>query len=246
MNHFFAFKTLLAATVLFDTADAHGFILSPRARNYYASVAAVWDTTKATEDDPEPEPSPRGLNRGGTAAQCGMIDNRNYDHPKNALGGPMKANIQECYDEGSIIDLKVFLSAHHDGHFEFYACPSEWGETPTEECFQAHPLEFVEDVLFNAPPDPNFPNRAYIPRQTTSGVGEFHYKYKLPTGLLGEFVLIQWIYFTANTCTPEGYENYAFPEGFGQDVGAAACPLPISGDGSEAPERVSWRYALYA
>ena len=237
----------IIATTLIDKAEAHGYLLTPRSRNFYANVAAVWDTSKATENDPWPESDPQSLNRGGTAAQCGIVGDRNYDHPKNALGGLLKPTIQECYDEGTIIDLKVLLTAHHDGHFEFYACPSAWGETPTEECFKAHPLEFVEDVMFGAPQDPNYPGRAYIPKQSTSGVGEFHYKYKLPTGLLGEYVLLQWYYITANTCTDVGYDEYAFPPGFGVSVGISQCPLPISGNGSEGPpERVSQYIPLHA
>jgi len=238
-----SFKTLLAATTavsltLFDTADAHGYLKSPRSRNFYAHDEAVW--WGATEDDPLPESDPQSLNRGGASAQCGMINDRNYDLPKNAYGGLMKATVQECYEEGSIIDLKVFLTAHHDGHFEFYACPIAHGDVPTKSCFRDHPLEFVEDVLFSAPKDPNYPTRAYLPRQTTSGLGEFHYRYKLPAGLLGELVLIQWYYVTGNTCTDEGYANYPFPAGFGVDVGTPACPLPLSEEGAgEIPERVS-------
>jgi hypothetical protein len=243
-------KIFLAATVavslsLFETADAHGYLKSPRSRNYYAHAEAIY--WKATENDPLPESDPQSLNRGGVSAQCGMINGRNYDLPKNALGGLMKATVQECYEEGSVIDLKVFLTAHHGGHFEFYACPIAHGKVPTESCFKDHPLEFVEDLLNNAPKDPNYPTRAYLPQQTTSGLGEFNYKYKLPVGLLGELVLIQWYYVTGNTCVVEGYANYPFPVGFTayNEGTTTTCPLPITGDGSEAPERVSHYSTLF-
>jgi hypothetical protein len=238
----YPFKTLLAVTTaasiaLFDTADAHGYLKSPRSRNFFAYEEMKWWDTD--ENDPEPESDPYSLNRGGTAAQCGMGNGRNYDLPKNALGGLMKANVQECYEEGSIIDLNVVLTAYHGGHFEFHACPITHGEVPTESCFKDHPLEFVEDVLNNAPKDPNFPSRAYIHGLTSMTLGEFRYKYKLPDDLVGELVLIQWYYVTGNTCTDEGYANYPFPTGFTPyNTGSSTtCPLPITGDGSEAPER---------
>ena len=180
---------------LFNTADAHGYLKTPRSRNWYAYEEAVWWDVKDT--DPLQESDPYSANRGGTAAQCGIIIDRNYDLPKNAKdGGLLKPVIQECYEEGSVIDVEVTLTAYHGGHFEFHACPISWGEVPTEACFKAHPLEFVEDVLHGAPKDPNYPTRAYIHGLSQMSYGNFHYKYKLPTGLLGELVLIQWYYIT--------------------------------------------------
>mmetsp|Transcript_28388 Transcript_28388/g.32549 ORF Transcript_28388/g.32549 Transcript_28388/m.32549 type:complete len:118 (+) Transcript_28388:502-855(+) len=66
------------------------------------------------------------------------------------------------YSQESIIDLKVVLSAHHRGHFEFKACPISESQVPDENCFNAHRLEFISDELYNAPKDDNFPGRAYI------------------------------------------------------------------------------------
>merc|ERR1719159_436057 len=34
------------------------------------------------------------------------------------------------------------------------------------------------------------------------------YKFKLPDNLVGEEVLLQWIYWTANSCNYDGYEEY--------------------------------------
>jgi hypothetical protein len=246
---YYPLKALLAVTVAasitLGTVDAHGYMSSPRSRNYIAYVNARW--WDVTENDPQPESDPYSLNRGGTAAQCGMINGRNYDLPKNALGGLLRPAIQECYEEGSVIDVKVTLTAYHGGHFEFYACPIAHGEVPTESCFKDHPLEFVEDLLNNAPKDPNYPTRAYVHGLTSMTLGEFHYKYKLPVGLLGELVLIQWYYVTGNTCTDAGYANYSFPVGFTayNEGTTATCPLPITGDGSEKPERVSHYSTLF-
>ena len=43
-------------------------------------------------------------------------------------------------------------------------------------------------------------------------------RFQLPETLVGEEVLLQWWYFTANSCTPEGYADYMarnnFPDSF--------------------------------
>ena len=76
------------------------------------------------------------------------------------------------------------------GHFEFHACPISPGEVPTQACFDSNPLTFVEDLSYGANPDPNYPERAYIPN---AGVGSWNYRhrYQLPAGLTGDLVLIQ-------------------------------------------------------
>ena len=64
---------------------------------------------------------------------------------------------------------------------------------PTQECFDANPLTFVEDVSPNtikAPkhPDPKYSDRAYIhPRPAV----DFVHKFQLPENLEGDLVLIQ-------------------------------------------------------
>lgn len=51
-------------------------------------------------------------------------------------------------------------------------------------------------------------------------------KFKLPEGLQGQKVLLQWWYFTANSCTPEGYaEYYGANSGLEQDFWNAELPI---------------------
>ena len=103
--------------------------------------------------------SPHCLNIGGTEARCGKVGDHDYDHPSNAIGGTLAPVIQECYEEGAVIDVESVLTAHHKGHFELKACPVAPGEAPTQSCFDENKLEFVEDVLYNAPADPLYPER---------------------------------------------------------------------------------------
>ena len=133
------------------------------------------------------------------------------------------------------------ISAHHQGHFLYKACPIKPGDAPTQECFDSNPLTFVEDNLYGAVPDPNYPARAYLPpssfagSKTDSSDGitgiKYSHKYRLPEGLSGANVLIQWHWITANTgCSHEGYSEYPWPSGFGNQYSKHPCP-PLSTDG---------------
>jgi hypothetical protein len=212
------------AILLFNSeyygCDAHGYLKSPRSRNYYASINPIW--SGGTAIDPAPENCPHCLNIGGTEARCGKVGEHNYDYPPNAIGGILQPIIQACYEEGSIIDIESLLTAYHKGHFEVKACAINHPEVvATQECFDAHPLTFVEDKLYGAPVDPLYPGRAYLPSsdvaKLTQGPGgyyHFYHLFKLPDGLRGNLVLLQWYYLTANSCVAEGYDTYSWPERF--------------------------------
>lgn len=157
--------TLLLQLILVFAAgwlsNGHGYLKSPRARNLVAFEETVW--WPQTDKDPQPETCPHCLNRGGSLARCGLTDDnggiRNYDTPRNALLGQMPTKIQAEYTQGQDVVLDVTLTAHHKGHFVFSACPISPGEIPTQECFDANQLTFVEDLLHGANYDPNYPGR---------------------------------------------------------------------------------------
>ena len=160
--------TTLLLILIASTAHGHGYLKFPRSRNFVA-----YEDGKSWTNDPEipsKEDCPHCLARNEGA--CGITGRRDYKIPKNYLGDPMQLNIQWTYDEGDIIELEVVLTAHHMGHFEYSACPlSSHGEIPTSSCFDSHKLEFVEDVLYDAPKDPTYPDRAYIaPRSVINSV----------------------------------------------------------------------------
>jgi hypothetical protein len=178
-------------------------------------------------------------------SSCGKIGSRNYDYPKDALGGDLAPHIQACYAEGDVIELGVVLSVHHMGHFSYKACAINAGEAASQECFDRHPLTFVEDVLYGSLPDPNYPNRAYIPRADAPFIQKddkgikFSHRFRLPQGLSGDLVLIQWHYITGNSCLADnGYLNYQFPQGFEPNQQLGVCTsIPPAGGG--VPEQVS-------
>lgn len=104
-------KVGLLSTVLLllpaPKVEAHGYLISPRSRNYFAHTDGKW--SGGTEDSPKPENCPHCLNIGGTEARCGLIEDRNYDIPMNSLGGIMPTVVQACYKPGAVIDLEVRL-----------------------------------------------------------------------------------------------------------------------------------------
>jgi len=184
-----------------------------------------------------------------------MWRGRNYDRPKNALGGDLAPKIQACYAPGGVVKLDAVLTAHHMGHFSYKACAIKAGEAPSQACFDRNPLTFVEDVLYGSRPDPNYPNRAYIPNANAPFIQKewnaqlelttykFSHRFRLPQGLSGDVVLIQWHYVTANSCLPDsGYRSYNFPQGFEPNKQLATCTYlnPAGGLGTTtSPEQVS-------
>ena len=68
-------------------------------------------------------------------------------------------------------------------------------------------------------------------KKSSSGDYLYRHKYRLPANLSGDIVLIQWHYVTANSCLPEGYDQYTFPQGFDPGSLSTCGPLPPDGDG---------------
>ena len=239
------FSATLVTLLLFSPiiVDGHGYLKTPRSRNYVAYMDGVW--SGGTAFTPAKESEPQSANRKAASATCGVISGRDYDYPKNAIGGALAPKSQACYQPGQIIDVEVTLTAHHKGHYEFKMCPISPGQAPTQACFDANPLTFVTDTMYGATFDPNYPERAYIPDSAAGYT--FSYKYKLPDGLAGDLVLLQWHYVTANSCIPEGYYDYNWPVGTywsgPNPSNMATCgPLPLDGNG--APEQVSTTFTL--
>jgi hypothetical protein len=181
-------------------AHGHGYLASPRSRNFRAYEETVW--WPQTDADPLPESCPHCLNTGGTLGRCGVVLDRNYDIPKNALGGDMAPSVQATYGRGQDVTVDVTLTAVHGGHFVFSGCPISPGEVPSQDCFDGHRLTFVEDLMHGATLDANFPERAYVPPNddpsyvpdytSSQAVMNLSFRMRLPPDLYGDLVLIQW------------------------------------------------------
>ena len=89
---------------------------------------------------------------------------------------------------------------------ELRGCP--YGRASTRECLEKYPLEFVSDVAHGMPKDPNHPERAYYAGGAGWNGHEFAFEFKLPEDLVGQEVLLQWRYISANSCSPPDYHAY--------------------------------------
>jgi len=231
------------------SVSGHGYIQSPRSRNFVGYEDGKYWPKEAS--DPLKEDCPHCLNLGGTLARCGMVGSRNYDYPKNNAQEqlPMTPNPQATYHAGQEIVIDVVLTAHHKGHFVYNVCPIDPNqfpmESPSQACFNENPLEFVEDLLYGAPKDSNFPERAYVaplshPLAVTDNSGvsgmKFSHKFKLPDNVTGNLVLLQWHWLTANSCVHEGYAEYPFPSNTWRADNLGICD-PIPPDGNGVPEQ---------
>jgi len=199
------------------SVEGHGYLATPRSRNVYAQEETNW-IGNWNENDPMPENCMQCL-AGKSSGGCGITGQNNYDLPKNALGGTMKANTQATYAVGQEIMVDVVLTAHHKGHFVFSGCPISHGEIPSQECFDEHQLTFVEDMIHGANYDPSYPERAYVAPSEYPNTNQYYsFKMRLPSSLSGDLVLIQWYYLTANSCIHKGYLEYNWPNSWDYDL----------------------------
>jgi len=222
---FTTFVLLLTSVV---SVHGHGYLQTPRSRNYVASPEAEGKGTwNGGPTDPLVEYDAPGLNVVGP--QCGQHGNRNYDFPNSTTGALLAPRIQANYTRGQTITVEVKVFAHHGGHFEFYACAITAGQSPSKACFQANPLEFVEDLLYGSPKDVNYPYRAYMAPPAISSPKDnmFSYRMKLPGNVVGDLVLIQWWWLSGNSCDYAGYEQYTWPASWGNmDPNLSKCIAP--------------------
>lgn len=75
----------LLAVHLTPGVDAHGYLLSPRSRNYRATSNVDGRWSGGTAVTPAVEVEPQSLNIGGTEARCGKVADRNYDYVSRSM-----------------------------------------------------------------------------------------------------------------------------------------------------------------
>jgi len=184
--------------------DAHGFMSTPRTRNQFAAEEGL--DGGSTAGLPDKEFCSHCLNSNNKV--CGKSTNFDYDDYKDSSGNPMPWISQENYVEGQVVTVKSYLDTHHNGHMELRAC--SLGSLSTQECFDTagHELIFQEDVPYGMPADPSYPERGYYAGGQGGGLKDFEMRFKLPDGIYGDEIMIQYKYITANSCSPPGYNEY--------------------------------------
>ena len=126
---------------------------------------------------------------------------------------------------GEELDVEFTITAHHKGHVELGVCcldPQTTSAADMVSCFKDNKATFVRDEYYNAPVDENYPKRGYVAppsanilgtSSASTGYSDMPFKmvYKLPEGQSGDRCLLQWMYYTGNSCEMPGYNDFAFP-----------------------------------
>ena len=224
---------LLVLMPLASLVSGHGYVTSPRARN---TVAAQDGTSSSQAGVPPREFCPHCLNRKGVNDQCGISDgaNINYSTWLDSTGRPMAWNSQAVYRAGDTITVEVTLTANHGGHFDLFVCPN--GRNPTRACFDSNPATLVRDELYGGPVDSRYPERAYVYWPNRQNPGSYRFTYRLPQNVVGEQVLMQWRYVTANSCIPRGYRDGAIRDALTRLGSVWSWNLPDCGPLNETGE----------
>jgi len=138
---------------------------------------------------------------------------------------------EATYRAGDTIEITSHLTAYHGGHIEIGACADD---EPTQECFSSNKLKYKGG---GHPRDSAYKERAYLGTTSDQGTGAYTHRFRLPDNIVGKRVLLQWRYFTANSCQPEGYRDYF--DSVGWNYGSTGmCNKDTYDDrGSTVPER---------
>jgi hypothetical protein len=150
----------------------------------------------------------------------------------------------EPFVQGSVVSLDVEIHAHHKGHFEFYICDKAGQDPGAEtdaECLNQYHLQRAPDLDNEVSPiDPNHPERYYVPPQcalSKSGPNSQpiveNMRFMLPDDLFCEHCVLQFVYVTGNSCNPNGYAEYNWPEI------SETCPLAGSNENWWSPTLVN-------
>ena len=192
------------STMLISSCYGHGRLMSPPGRSSLKSfrndpaVAPFWDQIVPNYNDHE-------LFCGGFATQvsngykCGVCgDNYVESRPRaNEWGGKYGAHgiIPRTYSSGSLVDIEVQITAHHQGFFEFKICKMEKNMvTEDEACFASE-----ESIVPLADGSTRYTITDYFP--TSSNKSGFWYstQIRLPNDLECDHCVLQWRYHTGNS-----------------------------------------------
>lgn len=183
-------KLVLVATavVVFpQPAGGHGYLADPAARNVQRNT----------------DHCPACLNAGGAAVTgisqrfgvCGDPWNGAKRH--EAFGRQAHPpRIARWYRRGQTISVRVDMTANHRGRWSLRLCPLPGSGSPYTErrylnqrCFNRHKLRRTDGSMYT-----------YVPSDKHS----FRASYRLPRNVTCRRCVLQWLYETANSCSPRG------------------------------------------
>jgi len=191
-------------TVFISTCLGHGRLMSPPGRSSLKSfkndpaVAPFWDEIVPNYNDHE-------LFCGGFSTQvangykCGVCgDNYKENRPRaNELGGKYGSHgiIPRTYSSGSLVDVEIQLTAHHQGFFQFKICKMERNMIMEDEaCFDSD-----DSLLSFANGDTEFSVTNFFPSSPNKSGYWYEFQIRLPADLECDHCVLQWRYHTGNS-----------------------------------------------
>lgn len=192
--------SLASATIIlvtfshFQQINGHGYLESPRSRNFFASQDGV-NGEKVGFPNKDYCPHCCNKNEGDNEDNmvCGLSTFADYNKWMDSTGQEKMPWISQAeYNQGDIIQIDSYLDTHHNGHCEVKACVVDGESTPTQTCFDANPLTYVGSIGYNMPADPNYPERGYYWGGQGGAIKSFSMKFRLPSNVAGNRVLLQW------------------------------------------------------
>ncbi|PRW33768.1 cell wall integrity and stress response component 4-like [Chlorella sorokiniana] len=123
------------------------------------------------------------------------------------------------YSEGEVIDISVFITAHHGGRHAFRLCTDL---DASERCLSQHLLERADwggPYSWTKTTGGSAPG-AEVKKGSLSGQGgeRYTWRYRLPPGVSCTRCVLQWWWTTANSCRVPGA-----PAWVGSDPGMLPC-----------------------
>ncbi|KAL3272128.1 hypothetical protein HHI36_022611 [Cryptolaemus montrouzieri] len=123
----------------------------------------------------------------GKCGVCGDAWDMKTPRPHEYGGTYGQGVIVRKYGVGSIMNIRIELTANHNGYFEFAICPDY--KTPSQECFNKHILK-----LLKTQEGVDHKNFRYFPKE---GNKVYEMKYRLPKKKC-EHCVLQWRYIAGN------------------------------------------------
>ena len=140
----------LVSFLVVSGVDGHGYLKSPRSRNWVAQEDGVNTPGPQSSGKPEQDFCYHCLNSKATHELCSYGNAvTSYDNWNDINGDPMPWISQAVYDEGDEIIVEAVLTTNHAGHMDMYLCPD--GNDSTQECLWANPATLVRDELYGGP-----------------------------------------------------------------------------------------------
>ena len=118
-NSFTIYLLSLSSFLPTQVVEGHGYLKSPRSRNWVAQEDGVSASGPGSAGKPERDFCPHCLNSKSANNLCSKGNAATlYDHWRDINGTPMPWTSQEIYNEGDEITVESVLTTNHAGHMD--------------------------------------------------------------------------------------------------------------------------------